>query len=122
MTTRCPTVLIIDDNEGLVNLLERYLTDRACRVITAANGQEGWQLAQTTLPDAIVLDVMMPEIDGWEVLQRLRNDPQTANIPVIVCSVVIEPDLAQALKASLFLPKPVRRVDVLDALRQLGVV
>jgi CheY-like chemotaxis protein len=122
MTARCPAVLIIDDNEGLVNLLERYLTDRACQVITAANGQEGWQLAQTTLPDAIVLDVMMPAMDGWEVLQRLRNDPQTADIPVVVCSVVIEPDLARALRASLFLPKPVRRVDVLDALRQLGVV
>jgi CheY-like chemotaxis protein len=122
MTARCPTVLIIDDNEGLVNLLERYLTDQACRVITAANGRAGWQLAQMTLPDAIVLDVMMPGMDGWEVLQRLRNDPKTAEIPVIVCSVVIEPDLAQALKASLFLPKPIRRIDVLDALRQLNVV
>jgi CheY-like chemotaxis protein len=115
-------VLIIDDNAGLVNLLQRYLSDRACRVTAAANGLEGLALARKIRPDAIVLDIMMPEMDGWEVLQRLRNDPQTTHIPVIICTVVAEPDLAQALKASHFLPKPVRQVEVLDALRQLGVV
>jgi CheY-like chemotaxis protein len=122
MTARRPTVLIIDDNAGLVNLLQRYLSDRACRVMAAANGLEGLALAHKIRPDAIVLDIMMPEMDGWEVLQRLRNDPQTTHIPVIICTVVAEPDLAQALKASHFLPKPVRQVEVLDALRQLGVV
>ena len=87
MAARGPAVLVIDDNEGLVNLLERYLTDQACRVIAAADGQEGLGLAQEMTPDAIVLDVMMPEMHGWEVLQRLRNHPKTANIPVVICSV-----------------------------------
>ncbi len=117
-----PTVLVVDDNEGLVKLVDRYLTDQACHVIAAPNGQEGLRLAQQSLPDAIVLDVMMPEMDGWELLQRLNTHPQTADIPVIICSVINDPDLAYSLGASLFLPKPVSRAGVLEALRQLGVM
>ena len=117
-----PIVLIIDDNEGLVNLLKRYLADHACQVIAAMDGQEGMQLAHETIPDAIVLDVMMPGMQGWEVLQKLHNDPRTVNVPIVVCSVIANPDLANSLGASLFLPKPVRREDVLNALRELGVV
>ena len=117
-----PTVLVIDDNEGLVELLERYLTGHACRVLAATSGQQGLELARQARPDAIVLDVMMPHMDGWELLQRLRTHPLTANIPVVVCSVFNDPELAFSLGASLFLPKPVRRADVLNALHQLGVV
>lgn len=117
-----PTVLVVDDNEGLVELLERYLGGHACRVVAARNGREGIRLAQELLPDAILLDVMMPEVDGWEVLQTLRMNPQTAAIPVIVCSVFNDPDLAFSLGASLVLSKPFRREDVLASLRQLGVV
>jgi CheY-like chemotaxis protein/transposase len=122
IATRGSTVLVIDDNEGLVKLLDRYLTDHAYRVIAATGGQEGLHLAQELLPDAIVLDVMMPGMDGWELLQRLRAWPQTANIPVVICSVINDPDLAQSLGASSFLPKPVSRDDVLDALHRIGVV
>jgi CheY-like chemotaxis protein len=122
MTARGPTVLVIDDNEGLVELLDRYLTGHACRVVPASSGREGLQLAQELTPDAIVLDVMIPEMDGWEVLQTLRTRPQTSAIPIVVCSVFNDPELAYSLGASLFLPKPVRRDDVLAALRQLGIV
>jgi len=59
---------------------------------------------------------------GWQVLQRLQNHPRTSNIPVIVCSVITIPELAQALGASLFLAKPVSQDDVLDALRQVSVL
>jgi CheY-like chemotaxis protein len=121
--TACgPTVLVIDDNEGLVELVQRYLTDHACRVVAAANGQEGLLLAQKLLPDAVVLDVMMPGTHGWEVLQRLRNHPTTADVPVVICSVIDNPELAYSLGATLFLSKPISRDRVLDALRQLGVV
>lgn len=119
---RGPRVLVIDDNEGLVKLLDRYLTDHAYRVIAATSGQEGLRLAQELLPDAIVLDVMMPGMDGWELLQRLRAEPRTSDIPVVICSVIHDPDLAQSLGASAFLPKPVSRDDVLQALRRIGVV
>jgi len=122
MTTHGPTVLVIDDNEGLVELLERYLAGHTCQVTAATSSREGLQLAQKLVPDAIMLDVMMPEMDGWELLQNLRTHPQTANIPVIVCSVFNDPELAYSLGASLFLPKPVSRDSVLTTLHQLGVV
>ncbi len=122
MATYGPSVLVIDDNEGLVKLIGRYLTDQACRVISAENGQEGLRLAQEESPDAVVLDVMIPEVHGWEVLQRLRNHPGTASIPVIICSVINDPELAYSLGASLFLPKPVSREKILNALHQLDVL
>jgi CheY-like chemotaxis protein len=117
-----PTVLVIDDNEGLVSLLERYLTDQACRVVAASDGQEGLRLAAEMVPDAIVLDVMMPEMDGWQVLQRLQMDPDTATVPVIVCTVIDDRELALSLGASDYLPKPVTRDAVLETLARLGVV
>ena len=122
MAAHGSTVLVIDDNEGLVELLERYLAGYACRLVTATNGQAGLELAQELAPDAIVLDVMMPGIDGWELLQIMRTRPQTAAIPVIICSVFNDPELAYSLGASLFLPKPVSRDGILAALRQLGLV
>jgi len=59
---------------------------------------------------------------GWELLQRLHNDPRTTSIPVIICSVIDNPELAQALGASAFLPKPIRQDDILAALCQIGVM
>ena len=121
--TACgPNVLVIDDNEGLVRLVERYLTDQACRVVMTTDGQEGLRLAVDLAPNAIILDVMMPGMHGWEVLQRLRTHPRTAKIPVIVCSVINDPGLALSLSASLLLPKPVSRERILQALRQLKVL
>jgi CheY-like chemotaxis protein len=79
-------------------------------------------LAEESLPDAIALDVMMPGMHGWEVLQRLRNQPQTAAIPVVIISVFKNPDLAYSLGATHFMSKPVSRQDVLDAFRQVGVL
>ncbi len=122
MVTEGPTVLVVDDNQGLVELLDRYLTGHDCQVLAASSGQEGLKLARQVLPDAIVLDVMMPEMDGWELLQRLRAHELTAATPIIVCSVFDDPELAYSLGASLFLAKPVKRAEILAALRQLGVV
>jgi CheY-like chemotaxis protein len=122
MAAHGSTVLVIDDNEGLVELLERYLAGYACRLVAATSGQAGLELAQELAPDAIVLDVMMPGMDGWELLQIMRTRSQTATIPVIICSVFNDPELAYSLGASLFLPKPVSRDGILAALRQLGLV
>jgi CheY-like chemotaxis protein len=122
ITVTGPSILIIDDNAGLVQLLDRFLTGHNCHVLSALSGAEGLRLAEQAQPDAILLDVMMPEMDGWELLQRLRNRPETESIPVVICSVFNDPELAFSLGASLFLAKPVNRRDVLNALRQLGVV
>ncbi len=122
LTGQGALILVVDDNEGLVELLGRYLTGHNCRVLTATNGPEGLQLAQELIPDAIILDVMMPGASGWEILQTLRSQPQTATVPVIVCSVFNDPDLAYSLGATRFHAKPIRRDTILDTLHELGVV
>jgi CheY-like chemotaxis protein len=90
--------------------------------VAASSGREGLQLAEELSPDAIILDIMMPEIDGWEVLQTLRMRARTAATPIIICSVVNDPELAYSLGVSLFIPKPVSRDKILTALRELNVV
>jgi CheY-like chemotaxis protein len=114
-----PAVLIVDDNEGLLQLLEHYLTEQRIHVLVAGDGTSGLQAARQHHPAVIILDVMMPGLDGWELLQRLRVDPVTAANPVIVCSFIHDPELARSLGATLFLPKPVRRDEILAALRQV---
>ncbi len=117
-----PTILVIDDNEGLVTLMKRFLTDQACQVISAGSGQEGLDVALEMVPDAVVLDVMMPRMHGWEVLQHLRTQPRTAHVPVIICSVIDDPELASALGASLHIAKPVTQADVLHALAEIDIL
>ena len=115
-------LLIIDDNQGLLDLLQRYLTGQPCLMTGTRSGTEGLRLAEETAPDAIVLDVMMPDMDGWDVLQRLRANPRTTGIPVIVCSVLGDPGLACSLGASICLRKPIDRETFLAALRELGLL
>jgi CheY-like chemotaxis protein len=114
-------LMVIDDNEGLVHLLQRYLTDDAYNVISAPNTEEGLQIIPQLQPDAIILDVMMPGIDGWELLQRLRTRRETEFIPVIICSVINDPELAFALGASQYVSKPVTREALRLALQQIRV-
>ena len=115
-------LLIIDDNQGLLDLLHRYLTGQPCLMMGTRSSTEGLRLAEETAPDAIVVDIMMPDMDGWDVLQRLRANPRTAGIPVIVCSVLGDPGLAHSLGASLCLRKPIDRETFLAALRELGLL
>jgi CheY-like chemotaxis protein len=117
-----PTILIIDDNSGLIDLLVHYLATHGCHVVASTTGEQGLRLAQELVPDAILLDIMMPHIDGWEVLQTLRTHPVTRSLPVIICSVINDPELAYSLGASLIIPKPVRRDAILAALRELEII
>jgi CheY-like chemotaxis protein len=112
-------VLVIDDNEGLVDLFERYLSYTGLRVTGASNGEEGLRLAQQSHPAAIVLDILMPGTDGWALLTKLKRDPATAAVPVVVCSVFNDPHLAQALGAAAFIAKPVSQADLLGVLASL---
>ncbi len=114
-------ILLIDDNEGLIHLLQRYLTDDAYTLMSVPNTEDGLQIIQQLQPDAIILDVMMPGIDGWELLQRLRTRAETKFIPVIICSVINDSELAFALGASQYVPKPVTREALLLALQKLRV-
>jgi len=112
-------LLIIDDNQGLVDLLDHYLTDHAYRVVSVHNGEDGLRMVQQLMPDAIILDLMMPGMDGWELLQRLRTNSDTQDIPVLICSVISDPELAYSLGASKCIPKPVTQEMLLSALREL---
>ncbi len=114
-----PSVLVIDDNAALHQLFERYLAPHHYQVIHAQSGPEGLQLAMERRPDAITLDVMMPNVDGWQVLRELTTNPQTRSIPILVCSVLNEPELALSLGARAFMKKPVDRLELVTTLARL---
>jgi len=109
-------VLVVDDNEELFALFQRYVADHPYQLIHAQSVDQALRLVQSNPPDVITLDLMMPNRDGWELLQTLRADPTTNPIPVIVCSVLEDPDLALSLGAQAYLKKPVGAVDLLQAL------
>jgi CheY-like chemotaxis protein len=113
-----PTILIIDDNRGLIELFQRYLAGHRVVVVGVESGDAALILLQQLTPQAIVLDVMMPHQDGWEVLQKLRAAPALATTPILVCSVLREHDLSLTLGASDTLVKPVSQPVLLDALRR----
>jgi len=113
------TVLAIDDNEALFRLFERYLAQHRYRLVGVRDGDEGMRVARELQPSVITLDVMMPDRDGWEILQTLCTDPLTSDIPVIVCTVLDEPELAFSLGARAYLKKPVERSELLSALARV---
>jgi CheY-like chemotaxis protein len=112
-------VLVIDDNQAILQLFERYLTPQHYEVIKARSGPEALQLVVDHRPEAILLDVMMPGTDGWQILRSLKQDPATEAIPILVCSVLKEPELARSLGAQAFLKKPVDRLVLLETLDRL---
>ncbi len=103
------TVLTIDDNPDLAQLFELYLQGTRFRVARAKTGSAALRLASQGGVDVITLDVMMPFQDGWEIFRQLRANPATREIPIVVCSILPEKDLALALGAADFLAKPVTR-------------
>ena len=100
-------VLVIDDDPHMRDLLARFLGRDGLGVATAANGEDGLALARAMSPSAIILDVMMPRMDGWAVLSALKADPDLAEIPVIMVSMIRETGLAYSLGAADYLTKPV---------------
>ena len=103
------TVLVIDDDPVTRDLMRRFLGGKGFRVETAANGEDGLRKAGELHPDAITLDVMMPGMDGWAVLNALKHDPAVADIPVIMLTMVDEKNMGYALGASDYLTKPIDR-------------
>jgi len=117
-TAASRTVLVIDDNANLVALFQRYLAGHEISVIGVTDSEQALRLARELQPQVITLDVMMPHQDGWEILQRLKRTPETKHIPVIVCSVLNEPELALTMGASDYIVKPVSQVELLKVLRR----
>jgi len=102
-------VLVIDDDQAQRDLMRHYLTKEGFCVRTASGGQEGLRLARQLLPIAITLDVMMPEMDGWAVLETLKADPILRDMPVIMLTMVDDSQRGFALGAEDYVTKPVNR-------------
>jgi CheY-like chemotaxis protein len=103
------TVLVIDNDPTVHDLLTRTLSREGFRVESATDGETALQLARKLRPTAITLDVVMPDMNGWEVLQALKSDPELAHIPVIMLTMIDDKNLGFALGASDYLTKPVDR-------------
>lgn len=101
------TLVVVEDNRELTQLYSRYLSRRGYRVIVVNEPERALARIAAVTPDAVVLDVMMGGVDGWEILGRLRADPDLRDIPVAVCSVLDEAELATSLGADAYLRKPV---------------
>ncbi|WP_322791316.1 ATP-binding response regulator [Bellilinea sp.] len=114
------TILVVDDQAVALKMFERYLSHTGLQVIGLNDPEQTLQVASHLQPDLIILDVMMPRLDGWEVLQSLQSNPSTRKIPVLVCSAWDEPELAYSLGAAAFLKKPLLQRTLLDVLYQLN--
>lgn len=117
-----PLVLVIEDDEDASALLSETMAKAGYRVRIARSGAQGLLLARELEPSAITLDVMMPGMDGWRVLQSLKAEPRTANIPVIVCSIVDNRPLGYRLGASDYLIKPIHPEGLTKSLRNVSTL
>ena len=109
-------VLAIDDNPDTLQLLMRYVSGTRYRLIAVENPAQALVAAQAAAPDIMTIDVMLPGMDGWELLGRLREHPTLRHVPVIVCTILAQDQLAYALGANGFVRKPVSRDEFLRAL------
>lgn len=112
-------VLLVDDNPDISRLFRHYLQGTRYHLIHARNAPGALELISARAPQAIILDLMMPVQDGWDLFGELRSNPLTAGIPVIACSILPEEELALSLGANGFLAKPVTRTSLLEALSRL---
>ena len=106
-------MLLVDDDRASLDLMSAYLAGSSVRVLRAHDGVEALVETRRSLPAAVVLDIRLPRLDGWEVLTRLKADAATRDIPVVVASIVDERARGLSLGASAYLLKPVRRDDLL---------
>lgn len=116
------TVLVVDDNPQNLELLLAYLEDLDCKTVSATEGAEAVDKAKQILPDLILLDVMMPKMSGFEVCKRLKNDPRTTDIPIIMVTALSElGDIERAIDSGTddFLSKPVNRLELITRVKTM---
>jgi len=120
MTLAVPLVLIVEDDPNSLYMMERYARSSGCQPLATTSGEKALELARQKQPDVILLDIGLPDILGWEVLQALRANPLTSQIPVIICTALTVAD--EALKANAgYLHKPIYYQDFVNALRDEGI-
>ncbi len=119
---KLPVILIVDDNAQNLELIQAYLEDVECRTVVACDGIEALDVVARTKPDLVLLDVMMPKMSGFEVCRRLKNDPATSDIPVIMVTALNEfRDIERGIDSGTddFVSKPVNRLELLTRVRTM---
>jgi signal transduction histidine kinase/DNA-binding response OmpR family regulator len=117
-----PTVVVVEDDRRSFDLLRVYLEAAGARVVSARDGEEGLDTVRRLSPAGVILDILLPGIDGWEVLAQLKADPETAAIPVVVVSMLDERGRGFALGAAEYLVKPVGKDPLLAALHRAAAI
>jgi signal transduction histidine kinase/CheY-like chemotaxis protein len=117
-----PVVLLVDDDRASLDLNSAYLDGFATRVLRARDGVEALELARKSPPAAVVLEIGLPRLDGWQVLTALKADSATAAVPVVIATYVDDRSRGLALGADAYLRKPIGRDELVDALRQVGAL
>jgi CheY-like chemotaxis protein/anti-sigma regulatory factor (Ser/Thr protein kinase) len=117
-----PVVVVIEDDRRSLDLLTLYLEGAHADVVPASTGEEGLAAVRRLRPAAVVLDIGLPGMDGWDLMAAVKDDPVTAGVPVVVVSVLDERARGLASGAASYLVKPVSRDELLSALRQVGAI
>jgi CheY-like chemotaxis protein len=121
-TDKPPAILVVDDNQQNLEVLQAYLEDIYCRTIPALDGIEALEIVEKDPPDLILLDIMMPKMSGFEVCRRLKNNPKTAEIPVIMVTALSEfGDIERGIDSGTddFLSKPVNKLELLTRVKTM---
>ncbi|MEE8400147.1 MAG: response regulator, partial [Desulfobacterales bacterium] len=113
-------ILIVDDEPSVIHMISQYLTAEGYNTLSATTGRDALKIAETESPFAITLDISMPDMDGWEILQNLKKDPTTADIPVIIVSVSQDRTTGFALGAVGFITKPFSGNALIAEINQIG--
>jgi CheY-like chemotaxis protein len=119
---KTPVVLVVDDNQQNLELLQAYLEDMDCVTVPAYDGPEALELISASPPDLILLDVMMPKMSGFEVCKRIKNDPKTSDIPVIMVTALNEfGDIERGIDSGTddFISKPVNKLELVTRVKTM---
>ena len=119
---KTPVILVVDDNQQNLELLQAYLEDIDCKSVPAYDGLEALEIVAGQPPDLILLDVMMPKMSGFEVCKRLKNDPKTEDIPIIMVTALNEyGDIERGIDSGTddFISKPVNKLELLTRVKTM---
>jgi len=119
---KTPVILVVDDNQQNLELLQAYLEDMDCETVSANDGLQALKIVGKNAPDLILLDVMMPKMSGFEVCKRVKNDPKTGDIPIIMVTALNEfGDIERGIDSGTddFISKPVNKLELLTRVKTM---